>query len=109
MVWALKNFRESWSTSVDTTSVNATIYSLLPEKKSDDVRALDIERYNTLDYSQAQCVTRFLRFMSLQGFHADARNAGKALSDYWKDRVDELEEAKKPEPKIKRKIRRRWR
>jgi hypothetical protein len=78
MVWALQNFGNSDSLSVDN-----TIYALqLPAKRN--LREWQLERFKAFNRKQAYAILRFLRFMvDYSRGYADEGAAYDAITGYW--------------------------
>ncbi len=78
MTWALKNYRNSNSASID-----HAIYSLTPSDKV-DIAEWQEERFNAFSASQAQAIKSFLHYMAKNSDGmADGDAASEALSNYW--------------------------
>jgi hypothetical protein len=75
MIWVLKNYRSSPSSSVD-----FTIYALGIYEDVDDPYA----RFRLLNAKQSEAVCNFLKLMATHGVDwVDTRVAKKALNQYW--------------------------
>ena len=78
LIWTLRSFRES-----DSFTVDSTIYSLTPERKS-DLRQWQLSRFARLNRDQVSVVAAFLEFMrDHTNDLADEEAAAAALDEYW--------------------------